>query len=110
MPVRRRCSPVTVAEASTGSAAADAVFAWLAGIGALILAMSAVGVGLRRLGRIARAAEQVRDDFMGTPARPGVAERPGVMVRMASLEKGQADMATRFGARLEGLERLLGQA
>lgn len=95
-----------MAEGSTGVASADVLFAWAAGLGAF-LGVASVGLfALRWLYRLVHAAEAIHGDFMGEPARPGVPERPGVMVRMKSAE----DWLKELCRRVEGLERLVGQA
>jgi hypothetical protein len=94
-----------LSEATSGVPAADVAFAWAAGAGAFLGVMAAGLVALRWLYRLVKAAEAIHADFMGEPARPGVPERPGVMVRMKSAE----DWLRQLCQRLEGLERMVGQ-
>lgn len=95
-----------LSEATSGVPAADVAFAWAAGVGAFLGVMAAGLVALRWLFRLVRAAEAIHADFMGEPARPGVPERPGVMVRIQSAEEWLKTLCRR----VEGLERLVGQA
>jgi hypothetical protein len=91
---------------STGSAGADALFAWAAGIGALLGVLAAAGMVMRWLGSLVRDVRLIRDDLVGQPARPGVPERPGIMVRVKSAEDQLRELCARVG----GMERLMGQA
>lgn len=75
------------ADASTGIPVVDVGVAWMVGVGAFVAVMSAVGVGLRRMGRMLKVLETIRDDWAGTESRPGVPGRPGVMVRLDVLER-----------------------
>ncbi|MGA5764466.1 hypothetical protein [Nonomuraea bangladeshensis] len=63
-------------------------------ISALIVAISAACGGLfvlvvkpiRILARILGRVDEIADDWNGTPARPGVEARPGVMERLKAIE------------------------
>ena len=54
----------------------------------LVATMRAV----RRLLAVARRVDEVVDDWTGTPARPGVPERLGVMARLATVEEHLAEV------------------
>lgn len=58
-----------------------------------IIEIGAVGAGLtflfvvfRRVLGLLSKVHDVLDDWNGTPARPGVPEKPGVMVRLEAIE------------------------
>jgi hypothetical protein len=53
--------------------------------GALVLVVAAG----KRFARLFKRASDVYDDWKGEPARPGVAPRPGMMVRLAAIEDVQ---------------------
>ena len=65
-----------------------------------ILTISVVLAGLGALWKLARwgrpiirRLEQFLDDFYGSPARPGVAARPGLMERLATVEQQTSTIA-----------------
>lgn len=67
------------------------IVAWLAGLGA-------VGYGIKRLWPGLRRLVHLFDDLAGTPGRPGVEARPGLMERLASVETTQESMAGQIKA------------
>jgi len=97
---------VTSADAGTGIPGADVAFAWAAGLGAFFGVMSVGIMALRWLYQTVQVLESIHEDFMGEPARPGVPERPGVMVRMLEAEKALKELCTR----MQGLERMVASA
>lgn len=59
----------------------------VAGAVATVAAASAVLIGVVRfVVRMARNLGHLVDDVRGEPARPGVAERPGILVRLQQIE------------------------
>lgn len=82
-------------------------------IGAIITALGVLvrwGLKIRASVRPwLQKARQMLDDFLGEPARPGVPERPGVMVRLerhgVELTK-QSEQLAEHTARLETVEAL----
>lgn len=60
------------------------LLAWIASAGAASGVLLVVG---RRVVRALRRVSLFLGDWEGTPARPGVAERPGVMTRLAGIEQ-----------------------
>jgi hypothetical protein len=72
---------------TTGIAGVDHLVVWC-------LAVGAIGGALAILWRLTRSVRQllhrlaeVADDWQGTPARPGVPERLGVMARLDRIER-----------------------
>ncbi|SDU42843.1 hypothetical protein [Jiangella alkaliphila] len=64
---------------------------WLAGITieqivGLMIALSVASFAGRKLWRGTRRLGALVDDLLGTPARPGVEARPGLMERVAGVE------------------------
>jgi len=61
--------------------------------------------GGRHLWRLGRMLGEFLDDWFGTPARPGIEERPGVMARLARIEERQAtvehELTTNNGSSLK---------
>lgn len=56
------------------------------GVGAITTAIGGVALLLRGAARRGKRFADFLDDWNGEPARSGVAERPGVMQRLASIE------------------------
>ncbi|MDT0306880.1 hypothetical protein RM780_07875 [Streptomyces sp. DSM 44917] len=61
-----------------------AVLAGAAAAGAAVLA--AAWRGVRAVARVVGRVDEVVDDWQGTPSRPGVEARPGVLERLAGIE------------------------
>ena len=83
---------------STGVPSIDTAAVWA---GVLVAVAGALGV----LYRASRGARQLigrlgdlADDWLGTPARPGVPERPGVMQRLGSIDNRLAGLDERVAA------------
>ncbi|MGW3166992.1 hypothetical protein ACWC9Q_29860 [Streptomyces sp. NPDC001142] len=80
----------------TGIPAVDAAVVWSVAAAAI-----AGGVGLlwrttRGARRLAAKLDEFMDDWNGVEARPGVPERPGVMVRLDRIEEQGTEHAARF--------------
>ncbi|WP_432158416.1 hypothetical protein [Streptomyces sp. bgisy153] len=72
---------------STGVPAVDAAVVW----SVAAVAVAGLGTLLWRVMRAARRAvgrmDDLADDWLGVPERPGVPGRPGVMVRLRGIEE-----------------------
>jgi hypothetical protein len=70
----------------TGVTVVDTTVLWSVAVvtvaGALALALRL----MRSVARMARAMEELREDWQGEPGRPGVPRRPGVMERLGGIE------------------------
>ena len=67
--------------------------AWDIVVGVAIAALTALAAAWAgRMRRERRLLRQMAADWAGTPARPGVDERPGMMLRMQRVEEAQADL------------------
>ncbi|MFE2106628.1 hypothetical protein ACFXAF_12285 [Kitasatospora sp. NPDC059463] len=75
-----------LAEATTGSAAIDRAVLWAVAVTAITGAAAVGWRVVRAFGRLVAAADEVADDWRGTPDRPGVPGRPGVVQRIAGIE------------------------
>lgn len=75
----------------TGVAGLDTLVVWAVAITAVAGLAAVLWRAVRWAARLGRAVEQVIEDWSGTPARPGVAARPGVM---QTLEDHSARLAT----------------
>lgn len=74
-------------DGTTGVGAVDAAAVWATAVAAL-LGLGTIGWRLaRRVRRVAHRIEEFVDDWQGTPGRPGVEPRPGVMQRLAAIER-----------------------
>ncbi|WP_129308006.1 hypothetical protein [Streptomyces sp. L2] len=71
---------------STGVPPVDALVVWSLGAVAIAGALALVWRVVQTVHRIARRVDDFVDDWQGVPARPGVAERPGVMDRLDRIE------------------------
>jgi hypothetical protein len=75
-------------DVTTGIPALDAALVW----GGVISVLGTVGTVVWRAGRsvhrVVGRTGQFLDDWYGEDGRPGVPARPGVMMRLASLEDG----------------------
>jgi hypothetical protein len=66
---------------------------WVTAAVALAVALAGLaGWGLRVAWRLVSRTIRFLDDWAGEPARPGVAERPGVMARLQSVEQSLASV------------------
>ena len=63
-----------------------AIAAASAVLGAILAVVRKVWLAVRR---VMHRTEEFLDDWQGAPARPGIQERPGVAVRLASIESEQ---------------------
>jgi len=63
-----------------------------------------VGIAVRRVAPGARRFGHALDDIVGEPARPGVDARPGLVERMANVEKHLSAGFDGHTARLERIE------
>ncbi|MGJ5898536.1 hypothetical protein ACSCBZ_42360 [Streptomyces niveiscabiei] len=88
-------------EAATGVPTVDTAVAWSVAISAIAGLTTLVWQLLRAVRRIAGWAEEIRDDWVGTPGRPGVPARPGVMPRLGAHD----DQLDEHGQRLDDHER-----
>lgn len=87
----------------TGIAGVDSVVVW---IGAITVIVGGAGMLWKWTGwlrRIVRQLDDFADDWHGTEGRPGVPARPGVMERLAGLERGGAAILMR----IDGIEHEL---
>jgi hypothetical protein len=67
--------------------------AWTAAIATVAaVALTVLGWAGRWVWRIMMRTSRFMDDYFGEPARPGVAERPGVMARLQRVEKIATDV------------------
>lgn len=65
----------------------------VAGVVVVVGGALALVVGfVRWLARTGKNVADIKDDLLGEPAREGVAERPGVMKRLAKIEGSQKEM------------------
>ncbi|MCW5252202.1 hypothetical protein [Streptomyces sp. SHP 1-2] len=71
---------------STGVAAVDAAVIWSIAAVAVAGGAALIWRGVRAARRLASKVEDFVDDWQGVEARPGVPERPGVMVRLDQIE------------------------
>lgn len=68
--------------------------AWIAALCALATAVTGAALWCARAAwRLIRRVINFLDDFLGEPARAGVAARPGVMDRLSTLETSVASIA-----------------
>ncbi|MGJ5895162.1 hypothetical protein ACSCBZ_24880 [Streptomyces niveiscabiei] len=84
------------AEATTGVASVDMMVAWAVGITALGALAALLWRLLRAVLRIADLVDEIREDWLGAPERPGVPARPGVMVRLGEHDERLTDHETRI--------------
>jgi hypothetical protein len=63
-------------------------------LGSAFTAIVSIAIAIRQIAPFLASAREVFSDWQGEPARPGVPERPGVMVRLAAVE-GMASDARR---------------
>lgn len=68
---------------STGIGGVDTLVIWAAAISAILGLLTLIWRGVRR---ILQAVEDFTEDWNGTPARPGVPGRAGVMERLDKIE------------------------
>lgn len=68
----------------------SAVLDVVVGASAVIVASGATAA-FAVIVRMARSQRQLLEDWCGEPSRPGVPERPGVMVRLERIEQAQID-------------------
>lgn len=90
----------------TGIPVIDTLIVWA---GVLVALAGGAGVAWRALRPVRHAAqllEEFIDDWRGTPGRPGVAERPGVMVRLGTIE-GQTQVIPELERRVARVEHEL---
>jgi hypothetical protein len=85
----------------------------LAGVAvAVVSVLGVVAVAWRAWRKFHKSFGRFMEDWNGEPARPGVPAKPGVMVRLASIEKeihpnsgsSLRDAINRIEARVDGLE------
>ena len=77
-------------DVTTGIPGLDAALVWGGAISVLATVGTFVWRALRSVSRVVGRTGQFLDDWYGEPGRPGVPERPGVMMRLASLEDGMS--------------------
>ena len=65
----------------------NGLLAWAGGFTAVSAAFGVVWRGLRGVRRLCCSLEEFLDDWRGTPSRDGVPGHPGVMARLACIEK-----------------------
>lgn len=68
----------------------SAVLEVIVGAAATVVAAGVTG-GFVLIVRMGRDQRQMHEDWRGEPARPGVPERPGVMVRLERIELAQTE-------------------
>ncbi len=72
----------------------DQILAILGGIAAIMTVLTSLAVAItKRLGKLIRQNDEFREDWYGTPARPGRPPQPGVMERLAALEQGLIEVS-----------------
>lgn len=74
-------------DGSTGVGPLDTAAVWAAAVVAVTAVLGGAWRVLRRGRRVARRLDQFIDDWQGTPDRPGVEGRPGVMERLSMIEQ-----------------------
>ncbi|MCZ4604762.1 hypothetical protein O3S80_13625 [Streptomyces sp. Lzd4kr] len=72
---------------STGITAVDRAVIWSVASVAIAGALALAWRMIRGVVRILRRMDDLADDWTGTPARPGVPERAGVMARLDQIEE-----------------------
>lgn len=77
---------VALAE-GTGVPVVDAAVIWSFAVAALAGAAALIWRGVRGIRRIAERIDDFADDWAGTPGRPGVPARKGVMERLDRIEE-----------------------
>lgn len=82
--------------------------AWDIVVGVAVAALTALAAGwMARMRRERRQMRQFLTDWFGEPARPGVEERPGVMVRLqehADLLQAHTDLLQGLSGRVSAVE------
>lgn len=86
--------------AETGIPAVDTVLVWGGALSLTAGLLTLAWRGIRGGVRLGRRVDEFIDDWRGEPSRPGVPERPGVMVRMAGMED-------RLAVLEDGLDRVM---
>jgi hypothetical protein len=93
---------LTAGEA-TGIGAVDGAVLWAGAVAVVCAAAFALWRVLRALVRIIARVDEVVDDWTGTPARPGVSARPGLMERVSAIE-GQTCQIPDLAERVRAIE------
>ena len=93
---------MTAAEA-TGVGAVDSAVLWAGVVAVVCGAGFALWRVLRAVARLVATVDDFRDDWRGSPARPGVPAQPGVMERMATIE-GQTCQIPDLARRVRAIE------
>jgi hypothetical protein len=70
----------------TGVTVVDTTVLWSVAVVTMAGAMALALRLMRSVARMARAVEELREDWQGEPGRPGVPRRPGVMERLSGIE------------------------
>ncbi|WP_405930310.1 hypothetical protein [Streptomyces sp. NBC_00827] len=77
---------------STGVSAVDTLVIWSVAAAAVAGLVTLAWRTVRGLRRLVARIDDFTEDWNGTPARPGVTERPGVMLRLDRIEDRIEDM------------------
>lgn len=75
-----------MSEDTTGLVAVDLLLVWSAAAVAVAAALGLLWAMVRGIRRIVSRVDEIVDDWHGTPGRPGVEGRPGVMERLDGIE------------------------